>query len=121
MQAHNGNYSQEDRIQLNAILKFGVILIVVMIFAGIVVWFLFQHFKNQTNAEQRELTPLAPKQQLVPPEPRLQVTPVQDLASIRKTENETLNSYGWVDREKGMVRIPISRAMEIVAAEEKGK
>lgn len=29
----------------------------------------------------------------------------------------TMNGYGWVDRQQGIVRIPIERAMELVAAE----
>ncbi|HVZ23631.1 MAG TPA: hypothetical protein VG871_21305 [Vicinamibacterales bacterium] len=29
----------------------------------------------------------------------------------------TLNSYGWVDRSRGVVHIPIERAMELVAKE----
>jgi hypothetical protein len=51
----------------------------------------------------------------LPPSPRLQVTPVEDLAKIRAAEELELNSYGWVDRQKGAVRIPIARAMELLA------
>jgi hypothetical protein len=30
-------------------------------------------------------------------------------------EEKTLHSYGWVDQRAGVVRIPIDRAMELVA------
>ena len=53
----------------------------------------------------------------VPPEPRLQVTPSQDLDAIRKAEIDRLSSYGWVDRKAGVVHIPIERAIDLVAAE----
>ncbi len=50
----------------------------------------------------------------LPPEPRLQVTPLQDLASYRAQQEQTLHSYGWVDRKNGVVRIPIERAMDLL-------
>jgi hypothetical protein len=51
----------------------------------------------------------------LPPEPRLQVRPVEDLNQVRQGQEDLLNSYGWVDRANGKVRIPIDRAMELVA------
>jgi hypothetical protein len=52
-----------------------------------------------------------------PPEPRLQTTPAEDLAEMRAREEATLHGYGWGDRVAGVVRIPIERAMELVATE----
>jgi hypothetical protein len=37
--------------------------------------------------------------------------------TLRDEQRAVLESYGWVDRARGIVRIPITRAMEIVAAE----
>lgn len=51
----------------------------------------------------------------LPPNPRLQVTPIQDLAKFKDEEKAILNSYGWVDPENKIVRVPITRAMEILA------
>jgi hypothetical protein len=53
----------------------------------------------------------------VPPEPRIQPSPRADLQQMRASEDGQLNSYGWVDRQKSIVRIPIDRAIAIVAAE----
>jgi hypothetical protein len=44
-------------------------------------------------------------------------TPEEMLAEVRARDRETLNSYGWVDREKGVVRIPVDEAMELWLAE----
>jgi hypothetical protein len=52
----------------------------------------------------------------VPPEPRLQTDPRQDLADLRAKEDETLNSYGWVDRNAGVVHIPIDEAIKLTLA-----
>ena len=51
----------------------------------------------------------------LPPPPRLQVSPADDLRAMRQREAEVLESYGWVDRGKGVVRIPIERAMKLIA------
>lgn len=56
-----------------------------------------------------------------PPLPRLQPNPVdrqtaeQELAIMKAEEDFMLNSYGWVDRQGGIVRIPIERAMQLLA------
>ncbi len=49
------------------------------------------------------------------PQPRLQLHEHLDLERKRQAEDALLASYGWVDRKAGVVRIPIQRAMELVA------
>lgn len=49
------------------------------------------------------------------PAPRLEVSPTAALAELRAREAEALTTYGWMDREAGIVRIPIERAMEMIA------
>jgi hypothetical protein len=39
----------------------------------------------------------------------------EQLRSLRQSEEETLSSYGWLDRKAGIARIPIDRAMDLVA------
>jgi hypothetical protein len=50
----------------------------------------------------------------LPPKPRLQTTPRLDLAARRRAEDATLNSYAWIDRSAGSIRIPINRAMDLL-------
>ncbi|HET9480825.1 MAG TPA: hypothetical protein VFP98_03645 [Candidatus Polarisedimenticolia bacterium] len=50
----------------------------------------------------------------LPPEPRLQQNPLADLRDLRAEEDAMLQNYGWVDRERNVVRLPIEKAMEIV-------
>lgn len=50
------------------------------------------------------------------PTPRVQLDDGnQDVADLHQREDLLLNHYSWVDRSKGTVRIPIERAMEIIA------
>jgi hypothetical protein len=44
----------------------------------------------------------------------LQVNPTVALEEVRREEEAQLNSYGWVQREAGVVRIPIERAKELL-------
>ncbi len=39
------------------------------------------------------------------------------LKDLRAREAEVLNTYGWVDQQQGVVRIPVDRAMELMAQE----
>jgi hypothetical protein len=50
-----------------------------------------------------------------PSSPRLQANPAADLAAERRREEGMLEGYAWVDRERGVARIPVQRAMEILA------
>jgi hypothetical protein len=48
----------------------------------------------------------------LPPRPQLQVEPHQDLKTYCEQELNDLNSYGWVDSQSGVVRIPVDQAMD---------
>lgn len=54
----------------------------------------------------RQAPPVAKK-------PRLQVDEILDIDEYRKRERDILTSYRWVDRGRGIVQIPIDRAMEM--------
>jgi hypothetical protein len=41
----------------------------------------------------------------------------EKLKAARDEETKTLTSYGWIDKNKGVARIPITRAMELTVAE----
>ena len=56
----------------------------------------------------------AAEQKSVPPEPRLQVTPSKELNAHDARVNGELDTYGWIDRPTGKVRVPIERAMDLV-------
>ncbi len=50
------------------------------------------------------------------PTPRLQTDDGnQEIADLHSREDLLLNNYSWVDRSQGKVRIPIDRAIEVLA------
>ena len=63
----------------------------------------------------RTQPPSAPlTKQAPPPGPRLQVAAPKEMGELRAAEDAILTRYGWVDHTKGVVRIPIDRAMEVL-------
>lgn len=70
---------------------------------------------SRASKESAPASPLAGAYGLkAPPQPRLQTEPRGDLAQLRAAEDATLHGYGWVDRQAGIVRIPIERAIDLV-------
>src|SRR5207244_526994 len=52
---------------------------------------------------------------LLAPPPRVQTNPSAELDDFRTAEERKLNRYGWVDKQRGIVRIPIERAIDLIA------
>jgi len=52
--------------------------------------------------------------------PRLQVSPPADLEAFLAREEAELHSYGWINKTAGVVRIPIERAIEMIAEKRLG-
>jgi hypothetical protein len=99
------------------VLYFAVGLTVVGIVVQLGLWWMFHHLEQeQARRENQPKLVEAPKPV---PEPRLQISPQDDLQELLRQENEILTTYGWVDRAKGTARIPIDRAMELFLEKEK--
>jgi hypothetical protein len=49
-----------------------------------------------------------------PPAPALEARSGQTLDPYRASQQQRLNSYGWVDRSAGIARIPIDRAIDLL-------
>ena len=50
------------------------------------------------------------------PQPSLQTSPERDMAEILLKQRQPLSQYEWIDQTKGLARIPIDKAIEIVIA-----
>jgi hypothetical protein len=124
----HGDFERRD-INVRDVIWFLVALSV----AGVIITFVvsgFYHYLEAHNeAEQTPVSPLitnAPKDtRHLPtdykdylkqnfPSPQLEIDERTQLNQIRINEEQTLATYGWVDRKQGAVRIPIERAMELI-------
>lgn len=80
---------------------------------ALLMWGSFVFFQKRAERAAEPPSPLR-EGPVLPPPPRLQVAPEVDLQAVRRREEERLQSYGWINREAGVVRIPIERAMELL-------
>jgi hypothetical protein len=113
---HHADVSHETSdVNIRGILASAAGLIVLGAVVYFVVWLFFVYLSRQHQAAAgAPQFPLAVGQaDRLPPEPRLQVNPRQDLKDLRAVEEQLLTSYVWVDRNAGVVRIPIDEAMKL--------
>jgi hypothetical protein len=69
--------------------------------------------RSMEIGEQRY--PLAAAQEeRLPPAPRLQQFPATEFYEFRLGEQDLLDSYGWMNREAGVVHIPVNDAMRLL-------
>jgi hypothetical protein len=107
-------HHEQSDVDFRAILGFGAALVAVAVAVHLIIYALFGYFTRREGVQAPPEYPLAAAQgRREPPEPRLQTDPRQDLTDLRAREDELLGSYGWVDKNAGLVRIPIDAAMKL--------
>jgi hypothetical protein len=109
-------HHEASDVNVWAVGKFAIALVLLSIAALAGLFGLFRYFEQLAGGPApsvaRRYQVDAAKR---PPAPQLEETPILDLARERAAEDKLLNSYGWVDRASGTVRIPIERAVELLA------
>ncbi len=100
-----------------AVGKVGIALILTTIASLVLMFGVFRYFEVRENAAQIPPASTTTPPSALPPEPNLMFNQSEsvNLGDIRALEDKEINSYGWVDQAHGVVRIPIDRAMDIVA------
>lgn len=111
-QLHPLHDHERTEMSVRRVVNFGAALILSVIAANFVVIGFF-HLLSATKEAGDPISPLAAPRAL-PPQPRLQIYEPADLRSTRQKEDQQLNHYGWVDKNKQTVRIPIDRAMDLL-------
>ena len=107
-------HHEESDANIIAVFGFGLGLVVVAGVVLLLIFVLFRYFEVREAARVPPAYPLAvSRESALPPEPRLQINPREDLADLRAKEDALLTSYGWVDKNAGVVRIPIDVAMKL--------
>ncbi len=104
---------EKSDVDTRAIIRFGIGLAFTLVVTYIILLGLFAYFSAREMRFGRGPARVQNTDQL-PPEPRLEVSPRANLEELRAAEEKLLGSYSWVHKEKGIVRIPIDRAMEII-------
>jgi len=113
--AQPSRHEQSD-VNVSGVVVFAIVLVVVGVLIQGAVWVLYREFVQSASSSGAAEFPLAADaMRRLPPEPRLQVDPRGDMANLRRSQDEVLESYAWIDRNAGIVRIPIDQAMKLIA------
>jgi hypothetical protein len=122
----HGSFEHQD-LQVAGIVYFLVALIVITVLCLFGIRGLYDFLDRRDKAEQPPVNPLVTNvptdtlhvapgyPQSAFPNPKLEEDERGQLNDILLSEENTLYSYGWVDQKAGTVRIPIERAMELLA------
>lgn len=106
---------EESDVHVGAILRYGAGLFAVALVVLVFLWWLLGVYGRQHERAQTQVYPMAAGQQdRLPPFPRFQANPQQELRELRAKQKALLDGYGWVNKEGGVARIPIEDAMKMV-------
>ena len=106
---------EESDVNVSAILRYGVGLFLIAAVVHLFLWWLLGVYEHRNERAQTQAYPMAASQQdRLPPAPRFQQDPQQELQDLRARQKALLEGYGWANKEAGVVRIPIEEAMRIV-------
>jgi hypothetical protein len=124
-----GGFERED-VSTKPLFGFLVGLVVTGVLVYYVIWGMFHFMDAYARKHQQSKSPMVQMQpetrepdtaqthekiQQVFPQPRLEDSETTEINDFRYQQDETLASYGWVDQSGGVVRIPIDRAMQLIA------
>jgi hypothetical protein len=125
-------HHEKSDVNVRALLWFVVIFVAFAAVSHTLLWIMFKYFAQVARSTTSpSLTGVArPADMSIPRQPRLQPfpnrdprgntmppnssTPVTDMEEMRATEEEALHKPGWVDQKKGIVRVPIDVAKQLV-------
>ncbi|UFN46926.1 hypothetical protein LPC08_12885 [Roseomonas sp. OT10] len=104
--AESARRREPERLNLRAILGagLGTAALLLLTLAGVAAWF---HWARPDTA--------IPRPAVVPP-PRLEARSAETRDAMAPEQRAQVEGYAWQDRARGLVRIPVARAMAILAA-----
>ena len=100
-------------VDWRSIVLFAGLLVAGSILIHIALYLLMFYFEAEAKQADPRLSPFADVKQ-APPPPRLQARPALDYDALAARERTELRKVDWVDRKRGIVQIPIDRAMELL-------
>lgn len=92
---------------------FGLGMAIMIVLSMLFLYKLFWRFEAIVKRSDPVVSPVATSQ--IPPEPRLQAQPGEELIHLRREEDEALRTYKWIDQQQGIVQVPIERAIDLLS------
>ena len=123
-------HHETSDVDVRGILWFVVIFLAFAVVTHLVLYFLYGFFVHKARGDIQPPRTAIKVPARLPETPRLQPfpqktqkgsdippyvsTPVIDMEEMRATEQDALKNPGWVDKDHGIVRIPIDRAKQMI-------
>lgn len=108
-----GHEQQDLGIRMLFLSLLGLMLFTA-IFAVLMIW-MWSGLDARQEPRREVSSPLV-ETDVTPPEPRLETRSGEVLENMNAMRAMQSTTYAWLDRDNGIARIPVSRAMEIIAA-----
>ncbi|MGI8908386.1 MAG: hypothetical protein ACR2IE_18080 [Candidatus Sumerlaeaceae bacterium] len=109
----------DDRYERSDARYSAIVLWIIVIGAAAVLsgWASYYYYRYATarleDRRQPAMSDMGPRAPANKDMPLLQLNPTADMIEFDRIMDEASNSYGWVSKEAGVVRLPITRAMEL--------
>jgi len=108
---------EETDAEIGPLVRFAIFLTVLTLGTAALTVGFYKYLDARERAEKAPRYPLTVGvERPLPPAPRLQTYPFDDVKDLRREEARLLEHYQWVDKNAGTVRIPVDRAIELLAA-----
>src|SRR5437016_3649839 len=106
---HSVGHETSD-VNIWAIGKYAAGLVGITIVSLVLLIGMFKYFQSREESmKAKEIVP----EKIFPQPQVLQNEPV-NLKAFRENEEKLLTGYGWVDQPKGVVRIPVNQAIDLM-------
>jgi hypothetical protein len=107
------DHEQRD-VDVLSLLTITVLLFLSCAIISLLVWAMMHYFRLHEPVKTPGQTSLPVTSAEGFPKPRLEIKGAADLAKLRAAEEADLDSFGWINRNSGTVRIPVDRAMQLL-------
>jgi hypothetical protein len=104
---------EESDASVGPIVYFGGGLALVIAAVCCLVYVVFGYLADHPTGTPRPNPMAETELQQFPPAPRIEEHPAIEMRELRSQEDVLLSTYGWTDKDKGIVRVPIDKAMEL--------
>jgi hypothetical protein len=121
--AAHGSYEHQD-LHAKSVIYFFVALAVFLLVIYLISFGIYHALDSINEANKTTMSPMvAPKADTRTvdnsdtqafPEPRLETSERTQLRTFIEDQDSKLATYNWVDKDKGVVQIPIDRAMDLI-------
>ncbi|MFZ3263286.1 MAG: hypothetical protein WA172_04760 [Terriglobales bacterium] len=119
----HGSFEHED-LSPHGVMYFMLGLAVVVVVIYLIVFGMYHFLDTYEKGRQTAMSPMVAPQAgtrtvthadtQVFPQPRLEESERSQLRQFIEQEDDKLATYNWVDKDKGIVQIPIERAMDLI-------